>query len=151
MTRVVILGGPKTGKTTLANHLAHQHAFDELSRTGLHADVVPPRHTDDLIDLGWSAGSQRIADEWLTQPGPWIIEGVACSRALRKWRAAHPDEPPPVDRVIRLTTPYVALSSRQAGMAKGEEHVWQEIEQWLLSAPDGAVEEHGGLSSHVVA
>jgi hypothetical protein len=125
MTRIVILGGPRTGKTTLANKMAPLDAI-------VPAGFGLVRHTDDLIGLGWSEGSQHIADEWLTQPGPWIIEGVACSRALRKWREAHAGEPPPVDRVIRLTTPHVALEGGQIAMMKGEHTVWsRDVEPWL--------------------
>lgn len=121
MTRIVIIGGPRTGKTTLARELM------ESERIAVGCSF----HTDDLINLGWSEASQHVADEWLTQPGPWIIEGVAVVRALRKWRDAHPGEPPPVDRVIRLTTPHVALEGGQIAMLKGEHTVWRQIEPWL--------------------
>jgi hypothetical protein len=131
MTRIVILGGPRTGKTTLSGVLIGPEP--EFAVFG-----IPVRHSDDLIaelaHLGkdaWSEGSRRVT-EWLDEPGPWIIEGVALARALRKWREAHPGEPPPVDRVIRLTTPHVELSKGQAAMAKGEDHVWREdVEPWL--------------------
>lgn len=131
MTRICITGGPRTGKTTLAEslELRAEYAFEG------HAQPQPMmRHTDDLIPMGWSEASQHVADEWLTQPGPWIIEGVAVPRALRKWREAHPGEPPPVDRIIRLTVPHEPLTKGQAAMAKGEATVWAEIEQWLLDA-----------------
>lgn len=129
MTRICIIGGPRTGKTTLARQL------DERCD---HIPCGSLRMTDDLIEqckhLGkeaWSEAS-RIASTWLDEPGPWIIEGVALARALRKWRAAHPGEPPPVDRVIRLTTPHVELTPGQAAMAKGEDKVWREdVEPWL--------------------
>jgi GTPase SAR1 family protein len=131
MTRIVITGGPRTGKTTLANRLADENG----DPTG-----ITVAHTDDLIaqcaHLGkdaWSEGS-RLASEWLNAPGPWIIEGVALARALRKWREAHPGEPPAVDKVIRLTEPHVALPKGQAAMTKGEETVWREIESWILHA-----------------
>lgn len=118
MTRICITGGPKTGKTTMANRMS----------LGATPDV---RHTDDLIaSHDWSAASLE-ASKWFDEPGPWIIEGVAVSRALRKWRDAHPGEPPPVDRVIRLTKPHVELLKGQATMAKGEATVWAEIEDWL--------------------
>ena len=118
VTRIVITGGPKTGKTTLALSMRQ------------HPEVCI-LHTDDLIAThDWSAASQRAA-EWLDDPGPWIIEGVAVVRALRKWRAAHPGAAPPIDRVIRLTTPYVALSKGQSTMAKGEDTVWREVAPWL--------------------
>lgn len=124
MVRICITGGPKTGKTTLANKLSLAGA------AGLGAERDPVHHTDDTIPLGWSNDSAEVA-KWFDEPGPWIIEGVAVSRALRKWRERHPGEPPPVDRVIRLTVPRVALSKGQAAMAKGEETVWQEIVDWL--------------------
>lgn len=123
MTRIVICGGPRTGKTTRALSL------------GGSAGVL--KHTDDLIEQvrhlgkdGWSEAS-RIASTWLDEPGPWIVEGVAMSRALRKWRDAHPGEPPPVDRVIRMTAPVVECTAGQIAMAKGEARVWSEIEDWL--------------------
>lgn len=125
MTRICITGGPKTGKTTLAK---------KLQCNGLVAGAPGAllRHTDDLIATHeWSAASQE-ASTWLDDPGPWIIEGVAVSRALRKWRDQHPGEAPPVDRMIRLIVPHVALSKGQATMAKGEERVFQEISGWLL-------------------
>jgi len=137
MDRIVICGGPRTGKTTLATDLWEQNDWP-------HGIV---RHSDDLIEelkhLGkdaWSEGSRRVT-EWMDAPGPWIIEGVALARALRKWREANPGERPPVDRVIRLTTPHVALTNGQAAMAKGEETVWAEVEPWLRQ--HGVKVEHG--------
>lgn len=133
MTRICITGGPKTGKTTLAEQLACDRDVQWWKQHP--STLLPPelvRHTDDLIHLGWSEASQHVADEWLTQTGPWIIEGVAVVRALRKWREVHPGEAPPVDRVIRLITPHVTLVKGQAAMAKGEETVWVEVEPWLL-------------------
>lgn len=122
MTRIVILGGPKTGKTTLARKL------DEQCN---HQPCGSLRMTDDLIHLGWSEASQA-ASLWFDEPGPWIIEGVAIVRALRKWRDQHPGERPPVDRVIRLTTPHVALWGGQIAMMKGEHTVWtKDVEPWM--------------------
>lgn len=125
MSRIIICGGPRTGKTTLAEAM---HARELTS----HPPGPSIRHTDDLIAThDWSAASQHTADEWLNEPGPWIIEGVAMARALRKWREAHPYGEAPVDRVIRLVTPLVAVTKGQETMAKGEERVWSEIEGWL--------------------
>lgn len=125
MTRIAITGGPRTGKTLLANRM-----FVGEVGPGLHPNHLAPRHTDDLINLGWSGCSAAVA-KWLDEPGPWIIEGVAVSRALRKWRDAHPGEPPPVDRVIYLDEPHEALTPGQLTMAKGVETVHAEIEGWL--------------------
>lgn len=134
MTRIVILGGPKTGKTTLAEHFSlggtwtPEHGTGPGRARGPGAKAV--RHTDDLISLGWSEASQA-ASAWFDEPGPWIIEGVAAVRALRKWRDQHPGERPPVDRVIYLTRPFVDLTPGQRSMAKGVDTVWEEIVDWL--------------------
>lgn len=130
MTRIVITGGPRTGKTTLAELIGADHPG------------FPVRHTDDLIEqckhLGkdaWSEAS-RIVTKWLDEPGPWIIEGVAVTRALRKWKEAYPGEPPPADRVIFCTTPHTERTPRQIGMAKGVDTVHRnDVVPWL--------EEHG--------
>jgi hypothetical protein len=120
--RTCIFGGPRTGKTTLAARLE-----------GPAVDAAPVRHTDDLIGhLPWSGVSQVIADQWLTAPGPWIIEGVAVGRALRKWLRANPTGKP-CDEVVLLWAPHAALTQGQASMAKGCAKVWREIEGELVA------------------
>jgi len=112
--RIVIIGPPKAGKTTLGLALA--------------ADLgVPLLHTDSLIgQFEWSAASEHIATVWLAEPGPWIIEGVAAVRGLRKWLASNPSGKP-CELIIDLPTPRIELSSRQAGMAKACLGIWTEI------------------------
>jgi hypothetical protein len=113
--RVLITGGPRTGKTTLSESTAR-----ELGITA--------HHTDDLIGkLDWSAASAHVA-EWMKTPGPWIIEGVAIPRALRKWLAAHPDGKP-ADRIVFLENvkASIPLTKGQAAMGKGLGTVWAEI------------------------
>lgn len=113
--RICIIGGPRTGKTTLANTMSN---------------VL---HTDDLIgQFDWSGVSEFVATDWFARPGPWVIEGVAAVRALRKWLAANTDGVP-CERIIVLTEPYVELSKGQASMAKGHEKVWQEVLPQLLA------------------
>lgn len=124
MTRIAITGGPRTGKTTLASRIG-----GDWHGSGL--DSFEIRGTDDLIGkFDWSDASAEVAT-WFDAPGPWIIEGVAVSRALRKWMANHPGGPPPVDRVIYLSEPHESLSTGQASMAKGVRKVHDEIEPWL--------------------
>lgn len=131
MTRIVILGGPKTGKTTVAEQIWRE-AEQRHARAG--TSHGPARHTDDLIHLGWSEASQA-ASAWLDETGPWIIEGVAAVRALRKWRDQHPGKRPPVDRVIYLTKPWRGRTPGQEAMAKGHYtgpgSIWSEVEPWL--------------------
>ncbi len=111
MRRIVIIGPPKAGKTTLGRAMAGE--------TG-----VQIRHTDDLIgELDWSGCSERIATEWFAEPGPWIIEGVAAVRALRKWLAAN-GHGTPCDEIIALSKSWVALTPRQSGMASACAGIW---------------------------
>ncbi len=110
--RTVIVGGPNTGKSTLA---------ESLSPDALH--------TDSLIDLGWSEASAAAA-VWFDAPGPWVVEGVATARALRKWLAAHP-EGMPCDRVVFMLEPLAELSKGQLSMAKGVRTVWDEIDDQI--------------------
>lgn len=140
MTRIAITGGPRTGKTTLAKRLSGS-MFERGNRAGVCPSML---HTDDLIGkLEWSEASAEVA-KWMDEPGPWIIEGVAVSRALRKWRDQHPGEPPPVDRVIYLDEPFVSLVKGQVSMRKGVRKVHDEIVDWL--AQHGVATEHMDLT-----
>jgi len=111
--RIVIAGGPKVGKTTLGTELAK-------------ALGVTLQSTDALIHMGWSEVSEHVAREWLTRPGPWVIEGVATLRSIRKWLAAHP-QGMPCDEIRLGERPWVARTSGQESMAKGVVTVWNEI------------------------
>ena len=106
--RVVIAGVPRAGKTTLARQMTD--------------DV---RSTDDLISLGWSEASAAAA-AWFNEPGPWVVEGMAAPRALRKWLEAHPTGRP-CDRVIWLAHTREKHSPGQQAMGKGASTVMREI------------------------
>lgn len=114
--RTLIIGGPKTGKTTLA------------------AAMGGGRSTDEVMGLGWSEASEEVS-KWFDSPGPWIIEGVAIPRALRKWAARNPGQPPPVDKVILLRTPHERRTPHQIIMAAGIDTVLSEISPWLSQVP----------------
>ena len=115
--KIVVGGGPRTGKTTFAHKLGV-----ELK--------LPVKHTDDLIPiLDWSGASQAVS-EWFQRSEPCIIEGVAVWRALRKWLASHAVGKP-CDTVYVLNTPMVDLSPGQDTMSKGCDTVWRQIEPEL--------------------
>lgn len=113
MSRIVIVGGPRTGKTTVAKAMPN------------------PRHTDDVIDMGWSAASEHVS-YWFNSPGPWTIEGVATARALRKWLTANPTGTP-CDAVRIMDRAVVGRTPGQETMAKGVDTVWREIAPLLLA------------------
>jgi hypothetical protein len=111
--RVLFVGGPRTGKTTLALELSQRH-----SRT--------VRCTDALLGtFDWSGCSAEAAT-WITADGEWIIEGAATARALRKWLDQNPGVA--LDATIVLTgQPFVELTKGQAAMNKGVSTVWNGI------------------------
>jgi hypothetical protein len=117
--RVAIVGAPRCGKSTLARRMAF--------RLGLEA-----WHTDDLCGvLEWSEASDEVA-RWMAHPAPWLVEGVAVARALRKCLRAAPDEKP-VDHVIYLTEAVAPQTQGQIAMGKGIATVWKAIEPALLA------------------
>jgi adenylate kinase family enzyme len=111
--RILIAGSPRSGKTTLGQKLAKKHN-------------APLRSTDDLIGLGWSEASAEAA-KWLDEPGPWVIEGVAVPRALRKWLETRQGRGKPADALVWLDHARTPLSAGQAAMAKGCRKVMDEI------------------------
>ncbi len=113
--RVLIAGGPRVGKTTLAGKLGR----------------APVRHTDDLLSYAWSQASE-IVSRWMDQPGPWCIEGVAVPRALRKWLERNPTGKP-CEVIYWSMDPTVRLTQGQQAMAKGCLTVWMEIMSILRS------------------
>lgn len=114
--RIAIAGLPRTGKTTLAERLSAELGY-------------PVMHADDLISMGWSEASAELARRMLS-PGPWIVEGVAVSRALRK--ALGMTDERPCDQLYFLTELYEPLSPGQAGMGTGCRTVHSEIAAELL-------------------
>lgn len=117
MTRMLIAGWPRVGKTWLAAKLA--------AETG-----APVRHTDDTIPLGWSESSLAVST-WLEDPGPWVTEGVSIPRALRKWLDRN-SEGTPADVIYWSSTPREDLSPGQTSMGKGCDKVWAEVLGELL-------------------
>lgn len=118
--RIVIAGGPKVGKTTLSEKLRS-------------ASGSPVFHTDDLIGThDWSKASEAVA-RWFDRPGPWIVEGVAAVRALRKWMDSHHRTELPCDIVYFSNSPRAKLVlPGQVSMAKGVMTVWSQIGRELI-------------------
>ena len=77
-----------------------------------------------------SAASAEVA-RWMAEPGPWVIEGAATARALRKALAASPAAP--CDLLIVLTVPKVERSPGQVAMGKGVHTVLDGIRAELLA------------------
>ena len=112
-SRILLAGGPNVGKSTRAALLGAE----------LGCDV---RHSDALITThAWSEASAEVAT-WFDAEGPWVIEGVAIPRALRKWLLAHPVGTP-ADLLLWGTVTHVPTTSGQTAMAKGCATVWNQV------------------------
>src|SRR5688572_28574580 len=124
--RVLILGGPLRGKSTLARELRAEGLRTFCTDAPSYCREVEYGVTYLPEGLVWSGASQYVADQWLSMPGPWVIEGAAAVRALRKWAEANPDGVP-ADRIVMLVQARAPTTGRQEGLAKGVVSVWREI------------------------
>ncbi len=127
--RILIIGWPGSGKTTLAGKLARQHGLTHQSTDPERFCFANERGIPD--DLDWSGGSLYVAMRLLGTPG-MVIEGCALPRALRKWRDIHGEVPPPADRIIHLTARHLThYKQGQISQGKGIDTVLAELMPWL--------------------
>lgn len=110
--KVVVIGVPRSGKTTYA-----------LSQ--YHKDIII--HTDHMLsrDLEWSAKSELIVHSMKTKTD-FCIEGCDAVRGLRKFLKGNPGKPP-CDKVIWLGESREELSNSQKGFGKGCKKIFFDI------------------------
>jgi hypothetical protein len=99
--RIAIVGGPRTGKSTLAAQVRDR----------------PVIATDDTKDHPWE-DQPEIAKRRVEGHESFCLEGVQAARALRKGLE--------VDAIIVLTEPKEARSKGQRAMAAGQEKIIRE-------------------------
>ncbi len=120
--KVVIIGAPLAGKSTLAQSFGVPvfctDTEEQTREKIVGVTYLPPQ-------LNWSAHSQYVAEKWLTMNGDWVIEGVAAVRALRKWAVMHPNTMP-CDKIIFLKRK-ANRTQGQMTMEKGIENIWSEV------------------------
>jgi hypothetical protein len=140
--RVVIVGGCRLGKSTLARSLGLPvfcgDPSDKVKDFERGVTYLPS-------GLGFgSESSQWIVDNWLPMPGPWVMEGHITARCLRKWMAAmqaiEESRPGlvmqdyPCDRVIVMTNdPWVELLPGQARLNDAVAEQWAQIAYYFES------------------
>lgn len=144
--RVVIVGGPRCGKSHLAQWMRRagwptfcgdprsKVKFPEPGVTYLPEEYASPGR--------WSDGSRFVVDSWLPMIGPWVLEGHMMARVLRKWLGARYEiedarpglkmNPYPCDRVIVFPTnhPDTSPTVEQRAMHKGVMKQWSDVEEF---------------------
>lgn len=147
MSRVVIGGGPRCGKSFAALRIARgEWSLQDGTSLPPGSPVFcgdplsmvkePEPGTTYLPEgLGMGSASSRwIVDNWLPMPGPWVLEGHVMARVLRKWMGdAEPDAAGiiyPCDRIImfREQRPGAVTKPGQVAQHKGVMSVWNEID-----------------------
>lgn len=138
MNRIVIVAGPRRGKSTLAQtmHTANpklrRFCGDPLSK--VKEPLVGVSYLPEGLGFSGDYGSAAwVARNWFTMPGPWICEGHVMARALRRWLALMPGRMP-CDKIIVLDRPAFGESlPGQEAMHKGVMTVWSEIAPFFQS------------------
>lgn len=129
--RIILVGGPRTGKSTAARALREQ-GVPTFCTDPLPLVKQPEPGATYLPDVFatpgmWSEATDFIVAEWLPMPGPWCLEGVATARALRKaLRTALPGELP-CERIIVYREPWGRLLPGQERMGKAVLTVWSQV------------------------
>ena len=139
MARIVVIGGPRTGKTTYATKLARQlgvHLASTGKRTEAEGGLVS---TDNYIGRGtWGEVPDHIIKD-LRQRESFVLEGTQAARVLRRWLTQNPDEPR-IDKVLVFNRAWVPRNPHQESMAKGVKTVFRDLEPLLKMA--GVTVEH---------
>jgi hypothetical protein len=142
--RIVIVGGPRCGKSWLANELSPKIADD--------GSLVAPIYCGDPLSTvkdpcmyvnylpnglpyaGDDGAAAWVAEHWLSMRGPWILEGHVMARALRRWmHASDAVEEYPCDRIIVFEDQRhdCDLKRGQVAMHKGVMRVWAGIRNYF--------------------
>lgn len=132
--RVVIVGGPRRGKSTLARTFGLPiFCGDPKSKVKDPEDGVTYL-SEGLPYAGDSGASAWITVNWFSQSAPWVAEGHVMARALRRWMEQERScqyasrVVMPCDRIIVLAGPARCESTKgQETMHKGVMTVWEEI------------------------
>lgn len=142
--RIVIVGGPRCGKSWFARELATESGAPRFCGDPKSL-VKEPFGGVTYLPEGLAMEDEStcwIVDNWFEMPGPWICEGWIMARALRKWLQKNDDREGryatdavlyPCDRVIVFENqrPEIELKRGQVSMHKAVQTVWREIAEYF--------------------
>lgn len=136
--RILILGGPGRGKSTLAAQLADKHKLTHLCTDPQH--LLPSTMNGTPSDLDW--GGENGVGQWVT--AKWIgrdrtvIEGCHAADALKHWVNSYPEHlrsrvktSQICDRVIWLTEQAGHVRGELAGQVRQTAHIERVIERLM--------------------
>src|SRR5688572_22348560 len=106
--RIIIVGGPSRGKSTLAHefHLQGYPVFcGDPKSTVLYQKPYTHYLPEGLSFSGEHGAAKWVADNWFTMKGPWVCEGHVMARALRRWLPRMLEFEAPAERIIVLDKP----------------------------------------------
>jgi uncharacterized protein len=134
--QIVLIGGARVGKSTLAAHFRSQGIPTYCGDPQSKVKDVEEDVTYLPEGLSWSEASSYIAENWFSMPGGWCCEGIAMVRALRKWVEIVDYDPLTISnlRVVYLKTPVIdqrEMAPGQVAMLKAVETIWQGIKEWF--------------------
>ena len=151
--RIVIVGGPRTGKSWLAREMATKDGSFDRYCGDPQSKVKEPFGGVTYLPEGLAIEDEStrwIVMNWFAKPGPWICEGWCMARALRKYLQVRDEiesyyggglkmKPGPCDRIIVLENQRddCDVSPGQRAMHKGVMRVWASI---VNNFPDSIVE-----------
>ncbi len=133
--RVIIVGGPSRGKSTLAHELHTTLGLPVYCGDPASKVVFQKPYTHYLpegLDFAGDQGAAKwVADHWIPMRGPHILEGHVMARALRRWLPMLAQGKSPADRIIVLDKPaHRATKPGQEAMHQGVMKVWREIARY---------------------
>ena len=143
MPRIVVIGAPRTGKSTYATKLARQLGV-HLASTGKRTDMPESLvSTDNYIKRGSFEEVPGLIIKDLRGRKDFVLEGTQAARVLRRWYRDEKDDPQ-IDKVIFVgNRPWVTHNKGQAAMGKAVRTVFREVEPMLRAA--GVPVEHMSL------
>lgn len=131
--RIVVIGGPRTGKTTYATKLAKQlgvHLGSTGKRTEQEEGLVS---TDNYMKrANWKTLPDVVIKD-LKDRDSWVLEGTQAARVLRRWLKESPAEVK-VDKVLVFNRAWVPRNPGQEAMAKGVRTVLRDLQPLLTKA-----------------